>query len=446
MLRYQTRRIQTGHDPLYVVATLADAACDDYVVYEANGRWTFVSGQLARVWIQDGQIFLTRPDGASTAEPVSRSPLPQLGSMLRTLDIHDWRVYGWTAFELAYLAAGLPVGPQVLASFMVPRREVVLTGDHLAEVRAINAAELHDVEQTIQRTRQRAPGHPQRIDSDSPGREEYLAATRTAIGHITDGDLQKVILSRRVRLPSPVDMVATYARGRLANTPGRSFLLQMGSLRAAGFSPETVAEVDGASVVTTPLAGTRALTRDQRESQRLREELIASAKEVYEHAISVKAAFEELRAVCAAGSVAIGEYMTVLERGSVQHLASRVRGRLDPGHDGWDALAALYPAITASGIPKPAAYDLIRRLETHPRGLYAGTVIVADAQGNLDSALALRTIFADGDDTWLQAGAGIVGESSPEREYEETCEKLRCVSAHIVASPATAGTPTPVGE
>ncbi|RII86070.1 salicylate synthase, partial [Clavibacter californiensis] len=136
--------------------------------------------------------------------------------------------------------------------------------------------------------------------------------------------------------------------------------------------------------------------------------------------------------VCRPGSVRVEEFMVVEERGTVQHLASRVAGELVDGLTCWDALAALFPAVTASGVPKRAAFDLIRRLEGHDRGLYAGAVLRIDADGALDAALVLRTLFRRDGTTWLQAGAGVVGASRPTRELEETREKLASIADHVV--------------
>jgi anthranilate/para-aminobenzoate synthase component I len=128
----------------------------------------------------------------------------------------------------------------------------------------------------------------------------------------------------------------------------------------------------------------------------------------------------------------VSELMSVRQRGSVQHLASRVSGELDTGVSAWDALDELFPAVTASGIPKDAACEHIARTEHGPRGLYSGVVLTASHDGALDAGLVLRTVFEQDGQRWLRAGAGIVGSSRPEREYEETCEKLRSVAPHLV--------------
>jgi salicylate synthase len=180
------------------------------------------------------------------------------------------------------------------------------------------------------------------------------------------------------------------------------------------------------------VAGTRALTGDAGTDRRLREDLLADPKELHEHAISVKLAVDELAGSCEPDTVVVEEYMTVKERGSVQHLASRVVGRIPEGSGPWDAFAAVFPAVTASGVPKHPAYEAIRRYESEPRGPYAGTVLRVTQDG-MDAALVLRSVYAQEGRTWLRAGAGIVDQSRPERELEETKEKLRCVAGTLVA-------------
>jgi anthranilate/para-aminobenzoate synthase component I len=128
----------------------------------------------------------------------------------------------------------------------------------------------------------------------------------------------------------------------------------------------------------------------------------------------------------------VEDFMTVKARGTAQHLGSRVRGQLTPEHSSWDALQTLFPAVTASGIPKPAAYERIAGLEERRRGLYAGAVFTASSDGAMDVALVLRALYERDGQTWLRAGAGIVAASRPEREYEETCEKLDSVARYLV--------------
>jgi salicylate synthase len=273
------------------------------------------------------------------------------------------------------------------------------------------------------------------------GRAEYLDAVRAALADIHDGRLEKVIVSRRVPAGRKIDVAATYRAGRAANTPARSFLLRLGDMEAAGFSPETVVVTSrGGRVATQPLAGTRAFGRGAETDRALSAELCADPKEVYEHAISMRSSWQELTSVCQPGSVHVDEPMALKFRGTVQHLGSLVSGRLAAGRSPLDALVAVFPAVTASGIPKAAACACISRVEPVARGLYAGSVFRLGSDRALDAALVLRSVYQRAGEAWLQAGAGVVTMSRPEREFEETCEKLASVAGHIVpASAARAG-------
>jgi salicylate synthetase len=269
------------------------------------------------------------------------------------------------------------------------------------------------------------------VDADAAAYRDRVA---TAIEEIRAGRYRKVILSRVVDVPFSLDFPSTYRLGRRHNTPARSFLLRLGGIRALGYSPELVAEVRGdGTVVTEPLAGTRARSGDPVIDRAVRAELESDAKEIVEHAISVRTSVEEITEIAEAGSVVVADFMTVRERGSVQHLGSTVRGSLDPARDRMDALEALFPAVTASGIPKAAGMDAISRLDEGPRGLYSGAVLMFSAEGGLDAALTLRAAYERDGRCWLRAGAGVIEESRPEREFEETCEKLATLAPYLIA-------------
>ncbi len=255
-----------------------------------------------------------------------------------------------------------------------------------------------------------------------------------AVNEIAAGKYTKVILSRSVEVPFLLDFPASYRLGRRHNTPVRSFLLQLGGIRALGYSPELVTAVDrDGEVITEPLAGTRALGRGPANDRRARDELETNSKEIVEHAISVRSSLQEMNEIAEPGTAVVTDFMTVRERGSVQHLGSTITGRLDASSDRMDALEALFPAVTASGIPKGAGVEAILRLDERPRGLYSGAVVMVSADGALDAALTLRAAYESDGKTWLRAGAGIIEESQAEREFEETCEKLATLAPYLIA-------------
>ncbi|EFC79458.1 salicylate synthase, partial [Parafrankia sp. EUN1f] len=462
------RIIPFGQPPAAVAARLARAATGPFVVYERAGEWSFGAGVLAEIELRAHELRHRTGTGQWQVEPTGPAPLRQVAGLLAALDIAGWRAYGWAAFELSHLLAGLavPAGDAPLLHLIVPRQEARLL-DGVATLRTLAAAGippasagpapsadsadsaeqagLTELAELITGGAVDAPSTtgPLAVADLEHGVDGYRQAVAMAVADIHAERLRKVILSRVVPVEGDIDLVATYEAGRAGNTPARSFLLDVGYLRATGFSPETVVEVSADGLVSTqPLAGTRALTGDAATDRELRDVLLSDPKEIYEHAVSVQACQEELRRFCRPGSVAVDEFMTVLERGSVQHLASRVAGRLAVGRDAWDAFGTVFPSITASGVPKAAACEAISGYESEPRGLYSGAVLTVDADGSLDAALVLRTVFQHEGRTWLRAGAGIVAQSEPDREAEETREKLRSVSRFLV----TAAPAAPVAE
>ncbi|MEU0938888.1 salicylate synthase [Embleya sp. NPDC059213] len=438
---FHERPVACAADPVAVAAALAASTTDEFVVYENEGEVGWGESPYALVSAGVGATTLTVA-GATRTVATGARPLDAVARALAEVDVTGWRAYGWLAFELSHAlhgggparAAGTDDPP--IARVAVPRREIRLT-EGAALLRALDPDDLDHLEVRLAAavSAAEAPVRAARIRADvrDHGADDYRAAVTASVAAIRAGQLDKVIVSRRVPVPEPIDLPATYLAGRRGNDPARSFLLRLGGWQATGFSPEIVARVTRDRTVTTqPLAGTRAFAGDPTADRSRREELYRDAKEVFEHAISVRLAREELATVCAEGSVHIDDFMSVKERGSVQHLASRLSGRLAEGRTAWDAVAALFPAVTASGIPKAEACGLIHRLESGPRGLYSGSVLTVDADGTLDAALVLRSVFRHDGHTWLRAGAGVVAHSTPERELEETREKLYSVSRFLV--------------
>ena len=417
-------------DELALVSALARAGFEDYVVYERDGAWTFAGGALATITLDATHV---RVRGVTESDTEwSGSPGAALQQALDSLPLPEWRAYGTVHFGFANLLEGLslrgaaaPAGE--LVRLIVPRTEVRIAAGEVT----VRGEEQERVREVLAAPASGGTPEPRPIDVRVDG-ASYRERVAQAVKEIRQGQYQKVILSRTVRVPYEADLVATYEVGRRANTPARSFVLRLGDAEAAGFSPEIVATVNASGEVTTqPLAGTRAFGRGAAEDAAARAELESNPKEVFEHAVSVRTSQSELRRVCRPGSVRVGDFMGIKERGSVQHLASLVSGTLAEGRTAWDALEAVFPAVTASGIPKRESLDAIARMD-EARGLYSGAVVTAASDGSLDAALVLRAVYQEAGVTWLRAGAGIVADSTPERELEETCEKLSSVAPYVV--------------
>lgn len=415
-----------------LVAALPERDGDDYLVYERDGEWTLASGVRAAIELDSDQLRLMAGDVVEQ-HSWTGNPGAVIGEAVDRLLLATDRLYGWVAFEFGAYRFGLqhrlPAGTP-LARIFQPHTQIVITE---TEVR------FGDADTRYTRVLQRllddgvpAAPAPTPVDVRNDG-ADYRGRVATAIAEIEEGRYQKVILSRRFDVPFELDFPATYRVGRKHNTPARSFLLRAGGIRALGFSPELVAAVhEDGMVVTEPLAGTRALGRGVDHDRAARDELESDSKEIVEHAISVRSSLAEIAEVAVPGTAVVKDFMTVRERGSVQHLGSTVGARLHASMNRMDALEALFPAVTASGIPKAESVDAILRLDECPRSLYSGAVVTFSADGAMDAALALRAAYEHDGKTWLRAGAGIIAASTPDREFEETCEKLTTLSPHLV--------------
>ena len=415
-------------DPLFAAtALLHHRLADTQFLYERNGQYRLGLGVRAELAAGPAKAWLRTADREETIA-VQGNPLTAVAELLASLDIPAWSALGWADFELAYAIAGLEVPDEPLVHLIIPEIDITLTPGH-ATIHAPDPTRIADL------LHQPVPDfstNAAQVDFNTLD-HNYLNGVAACVSDIRSGKLEKVILSREVPLTEPIDLLATYIFGRQHNTPARSFVLDTPEFQAVGFSPETVVELDSHGVVRSqPLAGTRARTGDETEDDRLRTELTTDPKEIFEHAISVRVAVEELNRICHPDSIAVHGFMTVKNRGKVQHLASEVTGKLLEDKTRWDSFATLFPAVTASGIPKRAAYEAIRQHETTPRGLYAGSVFTTDHTGALDAALVLRTLFRTPERTWLRAGAGIVSQSNPAREFTETCEKLSSVASYVI--------------
>ena len=423
-------------DPADLAAALAaeliEPVGDEYLLYERDGQWVLAAGVQAMVELDSDELRVTR-DGVTQRQQWTGRPGAVLGEAVDRLLLETDQLFGWVTFEFGVYRFGLQqrLAPQTpLARVFWPRTRIVLTGD---EVRLHGAdAREHAAVHRLLRDGVREV-RPSRAVDLSADPSDYRERVAKAVTEIAAGSYDKVILSRSLEVPFALDFPETYRLGRRHNTPVRSFLLRLGGSRALGYSPELVTAVqpDGV-VVTEPLAGTRALGRGPANDRQARDELESNSKEIVEHAISVRTSLQEVTGIAQPGTAAVIDFMAVRERGSVQHLGSTVTGRLDPTSDRMDALEALFPAVTASGIPKAGGVEAILRLDEGPRGLYSGAVVMFSADGGLDAALTLRAAYERDGHTWLRAGAGIIEASDPEREFEETCEKLATLAPYLV--------------
>ena len=262
-------------------------------------------------------------------------------------------------------------------------------------------------------------------------RRAYLAAVRKAKRYIRAGDIFQVVLSQRFAVRTNADPFEIYRALRVVNPSPYMYFLRLGDVAVVGSSPEMLVKVQGREAFYRPIAGTRPRGRDDKEDQRLEAELVADPKERAEHIMLVDLGRNDLGRVGEYGSVRVEKLMTVERYSHVMHLVSSLRGRLRPDVDCFDALMACFPAGTVSGAPKVRAMEIIEELEPTRRGIYAGGILYLDFSGNLDSCIAIRTLVAKDGVVYVQAGGGVVADSIPQREYEETVNKSRALLAAL---------------
>ncbi|MBI3447492.1 MAG: anthranilate synthase component I [Acidobacteria bacterium] len=310
-----------------------------------------------------------------------------------------------------------------------------------ADVRRLHAATLRDLDGM-----ERALTAPRRIRPSAPAarrrgafrsnvsRGTFEKRVRAAQSLIRAGEIFQVVLSQRFESKLPATPFDVYRSLRRINPSPYMYCLLDGDDAIVGASPEMLVRVEDDRLETRPIAGTRPRGASEAEDRALEEELKGDAKERAEHLMLVDLARNDLGRVARPGSIGVHGLMSVERFSHVMHLVTRVTGVLRDDLDAFDALAACFPAGTVSGAPKVRAMEVIEELEGTRRGPYAGAVAYADVAGNLDSCITIRTMVSRGRRAFVQAGAGIVADSTPSREYEETCRKAEALIAAVAGA------------
>jgi anthranilate synthase component 1 len=265
-------------------------------------------------------------------------------------------------------------------------------------------------------------------------RAGYETAVRQAQEYITAGDIFQVVLSQRLSRQTQADPFSVYRALRRINPSPYMFFIDLGGdppTILIGSSPEVLVRLQDRTAEVRPLAGTRPRGQDEAEDKRLEADLLADPKERAEHVMLVDLGRNDLGRVCEYNTVHVPELLAIERYSHVMHIVSHVTGQVREGMDAYDLLRATFPAGTVSGAPKVRAMEIIEELEGARRGAYAGAVGYFGFNGNMDTCITIRTIVVRGDTAYLQAGAGIVADSDPAREWEETLHKARALSVAI---------------
>jgi anthranilate/para-aminobenzoate synthase component I len=375
------------------------------------------SGPLARLSVlarRPRAVLVAHRDGStlSSAEGTRRldvDPVAALRALLREVRPGRWPDEGGVAGALAY-------------DFARPRRAPAPTP--LLVALAVDRFVVEDV----------PAGDPPRLPAERAGgidlpafsnmsRDEHRRRVLRIKEHIAAGDIYQANLSQRFELPYGGSGLRLYHHLRRVSPAPFGGYLRAGGLEIVSASPERLLFVDGERAWTRPIAGTRPRAADPGSDRALAAELILSPKERAEHIMLVDLARNDMGKVAATGTVAVDELMTVEDYSHVRHIVSNVTARLRPGRDALDALLALFPGGTITGVPKIRCMEILDEMEPEPRGFYTGALFYATPSGRLDANILIRSAVVAGGRVTFQTGGGIVADSDPEAEYEETLHK-----------------------
>ncbi|MHB1007046.1 MAG: anthranilate synthase component I [Chloroflexota bacterium] len=421
---------------------------------ERLGRYSFLGTEPYRVLELDkGRARITAADGITTrsfSDPleVIRQELEDAPTeRLPGLPRFQGGAVGYLGYEVARYFERLPVpadNPLGLPEAMLMLADTLMVFDHVEhKIKVVShvwpggdaatayAGAVGRIDGLVSRLasgrvreRYRNPHRPRQASvTSNTTRDAYLENVERAKHYIRSGDIIQVVPSQRLSRPLQSDPFNVYRALRTVNPSPYMYYLHLGDAHIVGASPEMLVRVEDGVVTSHPIAGTRRRGKTAEEDEALAVELRGDEKERAEHVMLVDLSRNDVGRVSAAGSVNTPRLMDVERYSHVMHLVSEVCGRLRPGLSQYDALRACFPAGTVTGAPKIRAMEIIAELEPHVRGPYAGAVGYFDYSGNLDTAITIRTIVVKDGIAYAQAGGGVVVDSDPEREYEETLNK-----------------------
>lgn len=430
---------------------------------EKWGRYSFLSAEPRLIFRSKGREVEIIEDGKLRREPVGKDPLENLKRLLQAyrpvqvpgLPRFFGGAVGYLSYDLVRFFERLPdENPDPLDlydAYFVFTDTLVIFDNVRQKIKVVHNTHIgdgEDLEEAYRRATIRiddlvarlkeplGPEQPSGVKG-SPEvtsnftKEEFCEAVEKARKYVIAGDVIQAVISQRQTMALQVDPFSIYRVLRTLNPSPYMFFLRNEGHTIVGASPEVLARVEGRVVEVRPIAGTRPRGADEEEDARLEAELRADPKEVAEHVMLVDLGRNDIGRVARRGSVHVNELMVVERYSHVMHLVSNVRAELAEGKDAFDVIRATFPAGTLSGAPKIRAMEIIDELENLRRGPYGGAVGYFGYGGNMDTAITIRTIVIKDGKIHLQAGAGIVYDSNPEREYQETVDKGRALVTAI---------------
>jgi anthranilate synthase component 1 len=429
----------------------------------ARGRYSIIGMEPDLIWrCHDGQVAINRVARSAPHAfvPDDRAPLDSLRALIAEtrLDVPDFLppmsggLVGYLGYDMVRQMERLPsknadalgvpdalmLRPTLFAVFDNVNDDLTLvapiypqdgvdaqTAWDRAQARMAEAQDALDRPLPHQAPPVALPPLP--APSSNFTRETFVQAVLKAKEYIAAGDIFQVVPSQRFSVPFALPPFALYRALRRINPAPFLFFLDFGGFAVVGSSPEILVRLRDGTVTIRPLAGTRKRGETHEEDQALEAELLADPKERAEHLMLLDLGRNDVGRVAAIGSVRVTESFAIERFSHVMHIGSNVEGRLRPGLDALDALVAGFPAGTLSGAPKVRAMEIIEELEPTRRGIYAGCIGYFAANGTMDTCIALRTAVVKDGTMHVQAGAGVVADSDPDAEYEETKQKARAL-------------------
>jgi len=468
------RRLFSGTEtPLGIYQKLCGTRPGTFLLESAEqgvwGRYSFVGvGSRGNLMANEQAEWISEnaplPDGELASDPIDA--LRQMQSRWRSAPSDfplNSGLVGFISWGLVGLLENLP--EQKSQSYSLPlfgfnqfsslvvldhqKSELILVsvifveGGALSDKLAGANSELDRLEQEIRRPTESIITEPQWPEPEFEREtepEDFLDKVTSAQEYVRIGDVFQVVISQRFVQEIETDALSVYRALRAVNPSPYMYLTRwedkLGEFSIVGSSPEALVKVSGNKAITHPIAGSRPRGRSANEDIELANELLADEKERSEHLMLVDLARNDLLKVCDPGTLEVSEFMQIHRFSHIMHLVSTVEGALRPGTTAVDAMLATFPAGTLSGAPKPRALEIIQELEDRYRGLFGGVVGYFDFQGNSDLAIAIRTALVRDGKAYIQAGAGIVLDSIPKNELEETLAKASVVLRSVAAANA----------
>ena len=457
------------------------AAClfESVIGGEKVGRYSFIAvGPRGRISATGNQVGV---EGAAEAVDLDKDPLDSLWNcvagkrvaVLPELPPLTGGAIGYAAYDVVRYVEDLPNAPEddrKLPDLDFSLFDDLVIFDHVTKslflVAHVHCDEINDAKLAYQNGLDRLAELTRKLEQPRKAKEvtdfegydetelepksnftqpEFEEAVKSCTEYIRAGDIFQVVISQRMELPNLCEPFEVYRTLRVVNPSPFMFFVRTPTVTLVGASPEVMCRVIDGVTTVRPLAGTRPRGKTPQEDKQLAEELLADPKERAEHVMLVDLGRNDVGRIAQYGSIELSDVMVVERYSHVMHISSNVQGKLKPGMNAMDALKACLPAGTVSGAPKVRAMEIIDEIEPHRRGPYAGAVGYIDYSGNMDTCIALRTIVFTQDKIYVQAGAGIVADSVPATEFQETLNKsgamLKAIRATVARNKGTSKEP-----